>query len=222
MKYTVKFVATSSIVLALATGLVGCNGSEKTYSEGDIFLKEGSWHEKETGELANGIAREYVSGNVLVSEASIEDGKLEGVKKEYYESGKLQSEASYENGLLNGSKKEYYESGELKFEQTFKDDKPTGIAKGYYEGGAVRVEIPYENGLVNGIEKKYYKTGELLDELPYVDGKKEGVRKGYSKGTLYVDVTYKNDKPIDGNLYKADGSSRKLSQREYFELFGLN
>jgi len=193
-----KYIAGVILAAGMALSLVGC-GEEKIYGEDDLYQKEGSFYEKESNDLANGIGRTYFSNNVVEEETPYDDGKINGVVKTYYSSGKLREESKY------------------------KDGEWVDVTKVYSENGTVINETPIKNGMRNGTQIQYYDTGEIRQKTEYVDDKKVGKREVFKQdGSLAVEVTYVNNNPVDGYEYRTDGSKRPLTNNRYFMLFGLN
>lgn len=193
-----KYITSVILAAGMVISFAGC-GEEKVYNDGDLYQKEGSYYEKGTEDLADGIGREYSSDNVVEKETPYDDGKINGVVKIYYPSGKLHEEMKY------------------------KDGEWVDVDKVYSESGALVNETPIKNGKINGMQVKYYETGEVKQKTEYVDGKKEGKREVFNtEGKLIIEVTYKNGNPADGYEYGTDGSTRRLTNNRYFMLFGFN
>ena len=94
-----------------------------------------------------------------------------GILKEYHENGNLEFEVPWKNGMPEGIAKGYYENGNLKREVPWKNGAREGIAKEYYENGNLEFEAPWKNGAIEGIVKVYYENGDLKWEIVFKEGK---------------------------------------------------
>ncbi|OGF47652.1 MAG: hypothetical protein A2452_03215 [Candidatus Firestonebacteria bacterium RIFOXYC2_FULL_39_67] len=93
----------------------------------------------------------------------------DGIVKEYYKSGKLLLEFNFKDNKMNGLYKSYYEDGVLWQEKNYKDGKENGIFKIYYENGKLMSEITYKDGKTNGMARSYNEEGKLKEEWNNTD-----------------------------------------------------
>ncbi|MBO7244784.1 MAG: toxin-antitoxin system YwqK family antitoxin [Alphaproteobacteria bacterium] len=165
------------------------------------------------------MAKVYNSGDLSPCDDKMceQSGNLaNGILKEYYENGKLKRETPYKNGVNEGIEKGYYESGNLFGEVPYKNGMPEGIVKEYYENGNLRFEVPYKNRAREGIAKEYYENGNLRTETLYKNDKKDGISKAYyENGKLKSEAIFKEGEAISGFIYNEEtGEKREMSEKD--------
>ena len=75
--------------------------------------------------------------------------------------------------------------------------------KGWFSNGKLNYEVNYVQGVPNGKYKLYYDNGYMREEGYYSMGSKEKNWNKYDmQGTLYLTITYKNDKEFKLNGIK--------------------
>ena len=164
----------------------------KVYGPGDLSPCDDKMCEQ-SGNLANGILKEYHENGNLLEEVPWKNGAREGIEKVYYENGNLFIEASYKNGVREGISKVYYENGKLALESPYKNNKIEGISKEYYENGNLWIETLYKNDKKDGISKAYYENGKLKSEAIFKEGE-----------------------AISGFIYDEEtGEKREMSERDF-------
>ncbi len=117
----------------------------KVYNSGDLSLCDDKMCEQ-SGDLANGILKEYHENGNLAFEVPYKNGAREGIAKRYYKNGNLAFEEPWKNGVREGIAKDYYENGNLWIETLYKNDKKDGISKAYYENGKLKSEAIFKEG----------------------------------------------------------------------------
>jgi uncharacterized protein len=155
----------------------------------------------------SGPAKEYDQNGNLISEKTMEEGKVKEVKYFYDSKNHLMSKGHYLDGRKEGTYEYYYENGEPKALETYTNDQML-TEKRWFENGHLNMEANYENGMLEGILKKYFDNGQLMLEQEYVKDKKHGKYTSYySNGNLCNEGFYMNDEPKgDMKYYRQDGS----------------
>src|SRR3989339_141547 len=77
-----------------------------------------------TGNVPDGIVKEYYKSGKLLLEFNFKDNKMNGLYKSYYEDGVLWQEKNYKDGKENGISRSYNEEGKLKEEWNNTDTPP--------------------------------------------------------------------------------------------------
>jgi antitoxin component YwqK of YwqJK toxin-antitoxin module len=146
----------------------------------------------------NGKKTEYYYGNLIESEYTLLNGKLNGQLKTYYQNGQIKTIENYTNGIENGSFKEYNENGNLETEFTMSNGTLNGLFKAYHsngklmktgsyidgeehgnfieydEFGKVGIEYTMSNGILNGPIKAYHSNGKLRKTGSFLNGDEYG------------------------------------------------
>lgn len=187
------------------------------------FLNEKGEVVSVTGELPNGLIKQYDIDGKLVSENNYNAGKLEGVNKSFYSDGKtVATVKNYKNGVLEGKFFEYYENGNKKTESNYKDGILNGTLKKYSISGTLLSSAQYADGKLEGLYKEYFVTGKPKKEIEYYNGLKEGFCKEYSAdGILKEQYNYSQDKlEGDSHIYYEDGSINEIRKYKNNKLNG--
>lgn len=150
----------------------------------------------------------YEDGNLLREEVYVNDLR-EGMMTEYSDSGSVITKGEYVEGLREG--KWVYELGDYREEGVYKGDRRDGVWHHYYTpGGTRRFEGSYLDGTPEGKHTYYYPNKKVMMEGKYSAGGKEGDWRYYSEdGTLFLTITFQNDKEI-----KFDGVKIRPTQEE--------
>ncbi len=155
------------------------------YREGEEIAKNvigTKMDDETTGNIIDGIYKEFDKNGIVKSEWEYSDGKLNGMYSEYYDGRRKKYERSYVDGLLDG---------------------PSRYYSGY--GYLIRERI-YKKGILDGVTREFYQTGQLKKGTTYVSGKKHGIAKEfYKKGTVKSEKIYDDDILIETKLYGESG-----------------
>ena len=199
--------------------LSGEKKSEGNYLKG---LKDGKWiFYYKSGEIEQeGYFRKgkidgewnwyYKNGNVKRQEHYI-DGREDGLCIEYSKDGEILEKGEYQEGLKEGewvnNVGEHVEKGNYKF----------GLRDGrweyYYPNGKLKFEGNFLQGNEDGKHKWYYPDGRLKEEKYYVFGSREKIWKYFNPdGSLFMSVTYRNNKEIKINGKRIEKEENKSKQ----------
>ena len=99
-----------------------------------------------TGEIPNGLVKEYDMENKLTGEMNYNAGKIEGVTKSFYPNGAVETVKNYRNGKLEGVCKEFYDNGKEKQLSNYKDGMLDGKVKKYSSSGTLLSSAEYSGG----------------------------------------------------------------------------
>ena len=154
-----------------------------------IIAKDGSLI-KTTGEIPEGIVKEYLGNGKLWTEWNYKKGKLEGISKEYFLSGALLEKINYKDSKREGISKKYYESGKILAERNYKDGKLEGVSKMYFESGKLFAEMNYRNDKLDGDSIMRHENGELRSVETFKDGKTINIKAYDAEGKLLYDEKY--------------------------------
>ncbi|PIP54157.1 MAG: hypothetical protein COX07_06850 [Bacteroidetes bacterium CG23_combo_of_CG06-09_8_20_14_all_32_9] len=146
-----------------------------------FYTNGNKWREEnmEKG-LEQGSFTEYNKDGIVILKGEYADGEREGLW--IYHNGDITEEGSYQNGMQNGLWKSWFLNGKINYEVKYVQGVPDGKYKLYYDNGYLRKQGYYSMG---SREKNWNKYDML--------------------GTLYLTITYKNDKE-----YKLNGVKIKL------------
>ncbi len=139
------------------------------YETGEIWRTEEFYRGKE-----NGMSIEYLKDGTIIDQGEYIDGLREGTWM--HQVGDHVEKGEYINGFKEGTWKYYYTNGELKFKGSFIQGQEDGKQVWYYENGKTEWE-------------KYY-----------IYGSREKTWRQFNEdGTLYLSITYRDDKEIRVN-----------------------
>ena len=142
----------------------------------------------------------YTSGNKWREENLIK-GIEEGSFTEFNKEGRVILKGEYVDGERNGIWN--YNNGDFTEEGTYQDGLQNGLWKGWFSNGKLNYEVNYVQGVPDGKYKLYYDNGYMREEGYYSMGSKEKNWNKYDmQGTLYLTITYKNDKEFKLNGIK--------------------
>lgn len=149
----------------------------------------------------------FKNGNIKRQEHYI-DGKEDGLCIEYSENAEILEKGEYVDGLKEGewinNVGEHIEKGNYKF--GLREDK----WQYFYEDGKIKFEGNFLQGNEDGKHKWYYRNGKLKEERYYIFGSREKIWKYYNAdGSLFMSVTYRNDKEIRINGKKIENDGNK-------------
>lgn len=141
-------------------------GLWKWYYESGILLREESFRKG----LEDGMMREYLEDETIITEGEFIDGKKEGPW--LYQHGDHKEEGEFRDGLKHGVWKYHYiTTNELNFEGNFIDGEPNGKHIFYFKNGKKQREEYYAMGTKSGTWKYYNLYGEVTMTLYFKDGK---------------------------------------------------
>lgn len=86
---------------------------KKEYNQKGILIYEQEFLKKDTGLLADGIAKEYYDDGQVCVSGTYKNGNLHGLLTTYYRNGNLKHKFGNLMGAWFGAQYEYYEDGEL-------------------------------------------------------------------------------------------------------------
>ena len=132
-------------------------------AQGDII--------EESGNIPDGIVKEYYKNGALKAEVSYIKNRPQGPEISYFKNGKVAFKANYQDGKLEGQYEKYYEGGQLREQGSFARRKLNGLQTMYYETGEKRLQQEYKSGMIEGISKTYDKKGNLGTESLWQNGK---------------------------------------------------
>ncbi len=99
--------------------------------------------------ILHGVAKKYISKDVIQEDFNYVNGKKDGEQLIYYPSGTLSKKLFYRNGNLSGKNQLYYMEGQLRQEFFFNDfGKKDSIWRKFHQNGKVKEEIIYRNDLI--------------------------------------------------------------------------
>lgn len=175
-----------------------------------------------TGEIPNGLVKQFDMENNLTAELNYNAGKIEGVTKTFYPNGKIETVKNYRNGKLEGVYREFYDDGQEKQLSNYKDGLLNGKVKKYSSSGTLLSSAEYINGELDGIYKEYYVTGITKIETEYFNGKKEGESKEYfPNGSVKTQYNFSQGKlEGDSKIYYEDGNINKIEKYKDGKLNG--
>ncbi|MEA3444386.1 MAG: hypothetical protein U9R19_06620 [Bacteroidota bacterium] len=185
--------------------------SEGTYKKG---RRQGNWVY-------------YFENGVIEQTGSFKNNKLLGKWIWYYDTGEIWREELFFNGHEDGEYIEYSRKGEIIAKGEYVDGLREGkwfdrygdqIEKGIYSQGEkeglweffylnenLKFEGKFIQGKEDGRHKWFYQNGKPKEDRYYVYGSREKLWKYFNPdGTLFMTVTYRNNKEIKINGRKID------------------
>ncbi|MCH7504498.1 hypothetical protein IID04_02530 [PVC group bacterium] len=157
-----------------------------------LFLSDGEEIARET--VAPG-KQKTVSGEIL-----------DGIYKEYSKNGTIKYEWLYKSGHLDGVSRELYDGRRPKYEWSYKNGTLDGPSRYYSSFGHVVRERMYLLGAQDGLTREYYLNGKLKTETMYHENEKDGLQIEYYKnGKVKYEKTYKDDDLVSTKLFDEEG-----------------
>ncbi len=173
----------------------------------------------------------FIEGGIE-QKGNYKSGRYNGEWTWYYDTGEVKRVEHYSQGkedgfcteyLRNGDKIEYGEyvlglkEGEWvnnvggHYEQgIYKDGLKEGDWKYYYSDEKLKFEGSFIQGQEDGKHKWYFENGNLEEERFYVFGSREKNWKKYNEdGTLFMTISFRNDKEYKINGKKIDDQKQK-------------
>jgi antitoxin component YwqK of YwqJK toxin-antitoxin module len=141
----------------------------------------------------NGKKTDYYYGDVVKTEYTLLNGKVNGQLKTYNYNGKLKKIGNYSNGIENGVFKEYDENGNDEAEYSMANGELNGVLKTYYSNGKLKKSGNYLKGDEHGNFVEYDEDGTKEAEYVMANGVKNGVLKVYEDGKIDNSKTFKDD-----------------------------
>ena len=177
----------------------------------------------------------FIEGN-LEQEGSYKSGRFNGEWKWYYDCGELKRVEIYNKGREDGLSSEYARNGDLiehgdyldglkegewtnkvggHFEKgLYKDGLKEGRWNYFYSDEKLKFEGSFIQGQEDGKHKWYFENGKLEEERHYVFGSREKLWKKYNEdGTLFITISFRNDKEYKINGKKIDDSNLKEDKK---------
>ena len=191
------------------------NGDVKSQGVMKDNLKTGEWifyyedgkieqRGKYNNDKPSGLWTWYYNNGNKWREENLIKGVEEGSITEYNKEGIVILKGEYVDGERDGLWN--FHNGDNTEEGSYQDGLQNGIWKSWFFNGKLNYQVNYVQGVPDGKFKLYYENGTLREEGIYSMGSKE---KNWNKfdmqGTLYLTITYKNDKE-----YKLNGVKIKL------------
>jgi antitoxin component YwqK of YwqJK toxin-antitoxin module len=159
----------------------------------------------------NGKKTDYYYGDVVKTEYTLLNGKVNGQLKTYNYNGKLKKIGNYSNGIENGVFKEYDENGNDEAEYSMANGELNGVLKTYYSNGKLKKSGNYLKGDEHGNFVEYDEDGTKEAEYVMANGVKNGVLKVYEDGKIDNSKTFKDDiKNGQYNKYHYNDETGKL------------
>jgi antitoxin component YwqK of YwqJK toxin-antitoxin module len=222
----IKGLAIGALLIVVSSAAVCAEVISETNSKADgtremVFYRRGKEVAKQiidggeniietTGEIPDGIVKQYYESGKVELESNYKESKREGAGKKYYENGKLLAEMTFRDNKIDGLAKTYYEDGTLKSEMKYKNGKLEGLSKEYFESGKLRSERKYKHNQLHGVRKLYFESGNLMGEWDYKNGKRNGKTRRYYEhgGIRYINI-YKDAKLVKRKEYDEKGTLTK-------------
>ncbi|ACC98056.1 Uncharacterized protein conserved in bacteria [Elusimicrobium minutum Pei191] len=172
-----------------------------------------------SGNIKNGVYKEYYETGEIKSEACYQNGVLEGpfvkydelsriILKEVYSNGRLEGPAAYyiyrgeeriteqafyKDAKLHGTRLTVFPNGRPAISENYDENKLDGKREVYFENGILSIEENYKKGRLNGPRIFYYYNGAVWYKEMYVNAQLEGERIAYfPSGELYLKEHYKH------------------------------
>jgi len=139
----------------------------------------------------NGKKTEYYYDDVVKTEYTLLNGKLNGKLMTYHSNGKLEKMGNYVNGVENGLFKKYDDSGNLEAEYTMSNGELNGPLKTYYYNAQLKKSGTYLKGKENGNFVEYNENGNKEVEYTMTNGLENGVVKTYVNNKIDTYTTMK-------------------------------
>lgn len=142
----------------------------------------------------------YTNGNIWRTENLIK-GIEEGSFIEYNKNAKVILKGEYVDGEREGVWS--YNNGDFTEEGSYQEGLQNGLWKGWFSNGKLSYEMTFVQGVADGKFKTYYDNGNVREEGYYSMGSREKNWNKYDMlGTLYLTITYRNDKEFKLNGVK--------------------
>jgi len=153
--------------------------------------------------------------NVLISEGSYHNGKLEGTWIDYWETGMPRTIDFYMNDKKSGISIENDPTGSIIRTINYRNGLLEGPTKVYEpHTGVIGEETYYSEGLKHGRHTKWYPNRSLEEEGNYIHGVLNGLAVWYyDDGKKSVEYTYHNGK-LEGSatVYYRDGFTSETGE----------
>lgn len=126
-----------------------------------IGQKRSSKYVNYRNDTLSGLAREFTSDSILISDGNYTKGLKKGYWKFYYQDGTLKEQGNYNDNDRSGWWESYDENGKIRHEASYLRDKISGYVKKYLNG-IISEEGKQYNGRKWGTWKYYDSSGNLL------------------------------------------------------------
>jgi antitoxin component YwqK of YwqJK toxin-antitoxin module len=175
--------------------------SQKSYHISKTKDKRGTLVHKLTKKPITGIVYDTYDGGQHRSEASYNDGMLNGNFKTWYDNGQTSSECNYRNGELHGKFTFWNDAGQLLQEFNYFNGEKDGLNREWFSNGQLQTEESFENFLKDGTFKKWNESGQLIKEDFYNDGMLTGdCKEWFDNGLLKWSANFDAD-TIAGKIH---------------------
>lgn len=139
------------------------------------------------------VSKEWNESGVLIYDAEIKDGKLNGYVRVYNDEGRLKRIFENRDDIQHGILKTYYPNGQICDSQNFVNGKANGTLYKWYDNGQLEEVFEVKNHIQDGPFKKFYRNGKIRSEGKMVNKYWEGIKRDYdSLGNLTSQGLYHN------------------------------
>lgn len=138
-------------------------------------------------------AIKYSSGNSILEEGYLVDGKRNGMWMTYHDDNhRIKTITHYINNELNGPFMEFNNRGQIESKAGYLNGQYHGkMAK--YKFGRPTVETDYKNGEIDGKHIEYFNNGKKQKQVEFKNGKQDGKLTYYDEEeNVTLEYTYVN------------------------------
>ena len=188
----------NKLFVAALLSLAACSQTDSNNTTDTIIPPGSILTDYEDSDLQKAVVK---SGESILQEGDVFNGKMQGVWISYYSDGKINTITSYHLGIKQGVEIQMDNSGYINSQSPYVNGKLEGEYKAYNRGRIIELKN-YQDGQPNGVIQKYYANGKIMEESNYVNGTIDGEARWYDQeGNISIKYVYDMGKLVD------DGSS---------------